>query len=313
MTAILLAFASAVFFGAGVVITQFGLRHVHPLSGAAISIPTFTAFFVLVSPLLLRGDHIVWRAIPIFAAIGVVYPGLLTLLTFASNRALGPVVTSALGNVSPLFSVVLAVLVLNEPLQPLQFGGIIIAVVGVFMITVTRTGDARDWRSWLLLLPLSAALMRGIMPPFIKIGLEIWPNPVAAGLIGYLFSSLTVLTVERVRNGSFIVKAARRAAMVRHQRPGQRHRHAAAVCRGGRRTCERGGPADRNLSPDHVGLERACAYECEDHSEARMRHRTGRCRRRADSDWIICEVADYAEADPPYLLLSRQLRQFTEP
>ena len=47
------------------------------------------------------------------------------------------------------------------------------------------------------------------MPPFIKIGLEIWPNPVAAGLIGYLFSSLTVLTVERVRNGSFIVKAAR--------------------------------------------------------------------------------------------------------
>jgi len=206
MTAILLAFASAVFFGAGVVITQFGLRHVHPLSGAAISIPTFTAFFVLVSPLLLRGDHIVWRAIPIFAAIGVVYPGLLTLLTFASNRALGPVVTSALGNVSPLFSVVLAVLVLNEPLQPLQFGGIIIAVVGVFMITVTRTGDARDWRSWLLLLPLSAALMRGIMPPFIKIGLEIWPNPVAAGLIGYLFSSLTVLTVERVRNGSFIVK-----------------------------------------------------------------------------------------------------------
>lgn len=206
MTAILLAFASALFFGAGVVITQFGLRYIHPLSGAALSIPAFTAFFVLASPILLRGDDIVWRAIPIFAAIGVVYPALLTLLTFASNRALGPVVTSALGNVAPLFSVVLAVLVLNEPLHALQFGGIIIAVMGVALITVTRTGDARDWRTWMLLLPLSAALLRGVMPPFIKIGLEVWPNPVAAGLTGYIFSSLTVLAVERVRSGSFIVK-----------------------------------------------------------------------------------------------------------
>ncbi len=206
MTAILLAFASATFFGVGVVITQFGLRHIHPLSGAAISIPAFTAFFVLVSPVLLRGDHIVWRAIPIFAGIGLVFPGLLTLLTFASNRALGPVVTSALGNVSPLFSVVLAVLVLREPLQPLQFAGIVIAVTGVLMITATRAADGRDWRSWALLLPLSAAFIRGVMPPFIKIGLEIWPDPVGAGLTGYVFSALTVLIVERIRNGSFIVK-----------------------------------------------------------------------------------------------------------
>jgi drug/metabolite transporter (DMT)-like permease len=206
VTAILLAFASATFFGAGVVITQFGLRHIHPLSGAAVSIPVFTTFFVLVSPILLHGDHIVWRAIPIFAAIGLVFPGLLTLLTFASNRALGPVVTSALGNVSPLFSVALAVLILGEPLQPVQFAGIIIAVIGVLTITLTAAADARDWGSWVLLLPLSAAFIRGVMPPFIKIGLEIWPNPVGAGLTGYIFSSLTVLTVERVRNGSFIVK-----------------------------------------------------------------------------------------------------------
>ena len=44
-------------------------------------------------------------------------------------------------------------------------------------------------------------------PPAIKIGLEIWPNPIAACLIGYVCSTLTVLTVERVRNGRFIVQA----------------------------------------------------------------------------------------------------------
>jgi uncharacterized membrane protein len=49
--AILYAFASAGLLGAGVVTAQFGLRTVEPLSGAAISIPSFTLLFLLASPL----------------------------------------------------------------------------------------------------------------------------------------------------------------------------------------------------------------------------------------------------------------------
>jgi drug/metabolite transporter (DMT)-like permease len=206
MTAVLLAFASAAFFGCGVVVTQFGLRTINPLSGAAISIPTFTLCFILLSPILLRGEDIVWSAVPIFAAVGLIYPAVLTLLTFASNRALGPVVTSALGNLSPLFSVALAVAILHEPLRPVQFAGIVATVAGVLILTVTRTKDMRDWRTWALLLPLGASLLRGVVPPVIKIGLEVWPNPIGAGLTGYVFSTLTVLTVERIRNGRFIAQ-----------------------------------------------------------------------------------------------------------
>lgn len=207
MTAILLAFAAAAFLGAGVVITQFGLRSVHPLSGAAISIPAFTLVFLLLSPILLRGDAIVWQAVPIFAAVGLVFPAMLTLLTFASNRALGPVAAAALGNLSPLFSVAIAVAVLHEPLRPLQFAGLVISVLGALIITVTRTADMRDWRTWTLLLPLAASLLRGIVPPVIKIGLEVWPNPIAAGLTGYIFSSFTVLAIERIRTGQFMTQA----------------------------------------------------------------------------------------------------------
>jgi drug/metabolite transporter (DMT)-like permease len=207
MTAILLAFAAAAFLGAGVVITQFGLRSVHPLSGAAISIPAFTLVFLLLSPILLRGDAIVWQAVPIFAAVGLVFPAMLTLLTFASNRALGPVAAAALGNLSPLFSVAIAVAVLHEPLRPLQFAGLVISVLGALIITVTRTADMRDWRTWALLLPLAASLLRGIVPPVIKIGLEVWPNPIAAGLTGYIFSSFTVLAIERIRTGRFMTQA----------------------------------------------------------------------------------------------------------
>jgi drug/metabolite transporter (DMT)-like permease len=202
--AILFAFASAILLGAGVVTAQFGLRTVEPLSGASISVPSFTLLFLLASPLLLTGEPVVWRALPIFAAIGLVFPAMLTLLTFASNRALGPVVTSTLGNLAPLFAVALAVGLLDEPLRAPQFAGLMIAVTGAVIITVTRPRDFGDWRSWALLLPLGSAVLRGVVPPIAKLGLEIWPSPLWACLIGYVMSSFVVLTVERIRKGRFI-------------------------------------------------------------------------------------------------------------
>src|SRR3954465_6623527 len=93
--AIALGIAAAAFLGGGLVLTQFGLRYIHPLSGAAISVPSFTVVFLLLSPLLLHGQTIEWRAVPIFVAVGLVFPAALTMITFASNRALGPVVTGA--------------------------------------------------------------------------------------------------------------------------------------------------------------------------------------------------------------------------
>ena len=161
--AALFAFASAIFLGSGVVAAQLGLRTVEPLSGAAISVPTFTLLFLLLSPLLLSGEPVVWRGLPIFAAIGLVFPAMLTFLTFASNRALGPVVTSTLGNLAPLFAVALAVVLLQEPLQFLQLAGLVVAVIGAVIITVTRPRDLGDWRSWALLLPLGGAFVRGVI------------------------------------------------------------------------------------------------------------------------------------------------------
>ena len=207
--AVLFAFASAILLGAGVVTAQRGLKTVEPLSGAAISVPSFTVLFLLLSPLLLRNEPVVWQGLPVFIAIGLFFPASLTFLTFASNRALGPVVTSTLGNLAPLFAVTLAVLLLHEPLHIHQLVGAVIAVSGAVIITVTRPRDLGTWRSWALLLPLTSALVRGVVPPIVKLGLEVWPSPLWASLIGYIMSSLVVLTVQRLRTGSFAVKGSR--------------------------------------------------------------------------------------------------------
>ena len=277
--AVLFAFASASLLGAGVVTAQFGLRTVEPLSGAAISIPSFTLLFLLASPLLLAGEPVVWRALPIFAAIGLVFPAMLTLLTFASNRALGPVVTSTLGNLAPLFAVALAVILLHEPLRALQLGGLVIAVIGAVIITVTRPRDFGDWRSWALLLPLGSALLRGVVPPIVKLGLEIWPSPLWACLIGYVMSSLVVLTVERVRNGSFIADAPWRGRFwfavtgicngLSRTDP---------VCRLAQRPDHAGRTRRRDLSTRHRALERDHAAPCADHAAHRRRHGADGCR-----------------------------------
>ena len=72
--AILFAFASAAFLGAAVVTSQLGLRTMEPLSGAAVSIPSFTLLFLLISPFVLAGEPIVWHGLPIFTAIGLFFP-----------------------------------------------------------------------------------------------------------------------------------------------------------------------------------------------------------------------------------------------
>jgi uncharacterized membrane protein len=101
------------------------------------------------------------------------------------------------------------VILLQEPLHPPQLLGLVVAVAGAAIITVTRPRDLGHWRSWALLLPLTSALIRGVVPPVVKLGLAVWPSPLWAGLIGYVMSSLVLLSVQRVRKGSFVVSAPR--------------------------------------------------------------------------------------------------------
>jgi drug/metabolite transporter (DMT)-like permease len=160
-----------------------------------------------VAPIALADTAVVWAAVPIFAAVGLLFPGAVTLLTFAANRALGPVMTGTLGNLAPLFAVGLAFAVLGEPLRAFQLGGLLAIVAGIGILTAARGADAGRWRSWYLLLPLAAAALRGVTQAAVKLGLEIWPSPLAAALIGYVVSTIVVLTAARLVTGRFVAEA----------------------------------------------------------------------------------------------------------
>ena len=218
-----LALASAALFGMGLVVTQFGLRHLTPALGAMFSMPSAALVFWGAAPFV--ADFGGWdpRAALLFAIVGIFFPGAITLLTFEANRLMGPYVSGALGNLAPLFAVAAALMFLGEALGWGQWGAIALIVGGVSSISFRRRWQDSDWRRWVLLIPLGAALCRGLAPPVLKIGFAWWPNPYVAILICYAVSATVAILVGLWRT---------RGAERRITRAGVRWFAAVGMCNG---------------------------------------------------------------------------------
>lgn len=196
---VLLSLAAALCFAIGLVLTQVALRTSSPLAGAAISVPTSALVFALLSPWLVDFSGWTVMAVMLFVAAGLFFPASVTLLTFAANRQIGPNLTGALGNLAPLFAVSFAILLLGEAPTWLQVAGLATICAGIVLLFSGRRSGLGSVPLWALSLPLTAALIRGVVQPVVKLGLEDWPAPFAAVTIGYLMSALVILFFARLR------------------------------------------------------------------------------------------------------------------
>jgi len=196
-----LALCSATALGLALVLTQLALRELSPLRGACISVPTTTVAFILLAPLTV--DFAAWNttSAATFALAGLLFPAAVTLLTFEANRRIGPNLTGALGNLTPLFAVLLAVALLGEAPQAGQLAGMAVILAGVLVLVVRPQLSLGVQLLPALALPLAAALIRGLVQPVVKLGLEGWPNPFAATLFGYLVSAAVVLSAGSIVEG----------------------------------------------------------------------------------------------------------------
>lgn len=171
ITVILLAVGAALFFAIALVITQAGLRHPGPLQGSCIAIPSACAVFVVLSPLTMDFGRWDGAGAVMFALIGWLFPATVTILTFHANRRIGPDLTGALGNLAPLFAVVIAVVALGETADTARIAAVLIIVAGVVML-YRAPGSAAAGMGWAFALPLAAAAIRGMVQPMVKIGLS---------------------------------------------------------------------------------------------------------------------------------------------
>jgi drug/metabolite transporter (DMT)-like permease len=200
-----LALGSATCLGLSLVVTQLALRRLTPLKGACISIPTTTVTFLALSPLLLDTSAFNPSSALLFVLAGCLFPAAVTLLTFEGNRHVGPAITGALGNVSPVFAILIAIVLLGEVPRTGQLLGTGVILAGVLLIVGAPTPVPRQVFGRAIGLLLVAALIRGTVQPMIKLGLAWWPSPFAATLIGYVVSATMVLSVGVSREGRGIL------------------------------------------------------------------------------------------------------------
>ncbi|HYQ93778.1 MAG TPA: DMT family transporter, partial [Burkholderiales bacterium] len=156
-----LALLASAFLGTAVVIANVGLRYLDPARGALVSIPSTTLLFWLLAIFLFRGEGWNATAFAIFAAVGLIFPALVTFLNFASNRLTGPTVAGTISSTTPLFAVLGAILFLGESLSAAAAAGTAVIVLGVVALTARGAGPPRAWAAWVILLPLAGAAIRG--------------------------------------------------------------------------------------------------------------------------------------------------------
>jgi len=191
----LLALAGAVCFGLAPVVTFVGLRSTHSLAGGTISVTFTVLLWLALSPLL--GDFSGWdiRALLVFALVGLFYPGVVMVLSYESNRLLGPTLTGAAASTAPLFAATAAIMFLGEHLAVQQVIGGAVTVTGLVLLAL-RAPPMGKTPGWSLTLPITGAFLRGIAQMFAKLGLSFWPSPFMAAFIGYAVSTVVLWGVR---------------------------------------------------------------------------------------------------------------------
>ena len=136
MSAIVLALASAALFGGMSVTLRFALRGgASPELGALVTI--LAALSVALVFAAARGIHDVAAAWP-FLLAGLIAPGTSQVLFTLAIRDAGPSRTSVLVGTAPLFSVAIALTLLDEPLVPMLIVGAVLIVAGGALLVGER-------------------------------------------------------------------------------------------------------------------------------------------------------------------------------
>lgn len=209
---ILYAAFAAFCFGGQVVVTMRSFTYVDPQTSSMISIGTCVVIFWLLSPFLLKAEYLANPGIWIFFVNGLIHPLFSIYLAYEAAKRMGPTVSATISATAPLFATAGAVLVLGEHITIMLLVGTIGTVVGIMVLSWRRQGH-RDWALWALILPIGAAVIRGVNHNLGKFGLEMLPSPYFASFVSFTVSFIGSVLIYRFRIGSLPFILPRRGLM----------------------------------------------------------------------------------------------------
>jgi drug/metabolite transporter (DMT)-like permease len=218
---IIFAILCAAFFAANYIFIQLGMKKSPNDNGVFINIiiNVLVLGLLYLVILIIRNEPIAWGGTAIVAFITA---GLLTTLLgrsalFAGIRRIGSSRSAALKNAAPIFTIVIAVLFLDESISLLSGIGIFFILFGLFLLAYEqwkKNGSAKQKdQVWMgLLFAGLAAFLFGTGQAVRKIGLLAMPDPILGAWIGTIVAllaytfillakrQLTLTIVDQVKN-----------------------------------------------------------------------------------------------------------------
>jgi drug/metabolite transporter, DME family len=168
--------------------------------GAWVTIAV-NALFLLAAHFILHSDTRLFAVDNlIFIAVGLFVPGLTRVLSFRGIRAMGSSVTSTIVNTTPMFSTVLAILILDERPAPLVVLGVALTVGG--LVTVSSGGEKTSYKKSELIYPFLCALLFSMKDVAVRWGLAGGGGqPILAAGIAALTSTIEIFLITRYLQG----------------------------------------------------------------------------------------------------------------
>lgn len=172
--------------------------------GAWITIACNCAFLLAAQFLLYRDTRIFVADNLIFVAVGLFVPGLTRVLSFRGIRTMGSSITSTIINTTPMFSTVLAILLLGERPAPVVLLGVLLTVSG--LVTVSWVTRQADYQKIELIFPFLCALIFSLKDITVRWGLGgDGGQPILAAGIAALTSTIQIFLIIRYLQGEKFV------------------------------------------------------------------------------------------------------------
>src|SRR6185436_5335174 len=132
----------------------------------------------------------------IFIAVGLFVPGVTRVLSFRGIRTLGSSTTSTIVNTTPMFSTILAILILGERPAPMVLLGVLLTVAGLAAVSWSRVQSA--YRKTELIYPFLCALLFSMKDIAVRLGLVGGGGqPILAAGIAALNSTMEIFLITR--------------------------------------------------------------------------------------------------------------------
>ncbi|MCZ6626246.1 MAG: EamA family transporter [Deltaproteobacteria bacterium] len=185
----LLALVAAFFYSSSNIAARLGLKHSTPLTVTCTALVVRTVTLWTAVYLTGGAPPVASLALFLFVGLGIVQT-ITSLFSYIGISKVGASRSQTLRSIYPLWSVIIAIAILQEEAGIAVLLGTLSVVAGTILISWRPEGMSSSYRWWHILYPLGAAFLAGIAFPVRRYALNISNEPLFfAALLAFVSSA----------------------------------------------------------------------------------------------------------------------------